>query len=989
MKKFYSILLMAVALLISTNLKAEVTTYAALQAALNDETTGSTITLGGNIELGEYDQLYFYRPGDTLTLDLNGNNITTTALKSSAMFYVYAGTLNVAGTGKIQFTSTKDHDVFRVFGTNDLDAANYTTLNIGENDTIIADGTGVDSKSNPLGGKTITVMELSATYGKVYQGTSTLTPVVNYVSVMKNSSGKNVSDGFAEGVVINIYGTVSGSQYGVKINGNVRSWSYNKSKNYVEYTSNLGNSYGFTSETDSVKAYANAPQVNIYSTAVVTADANLTSAAAVYSSGYGVFNIMGTCSGNTAVYIKSGNVTATDATISSTGSYTAVEGKGSGVKAGGSAIVIESNSGFTGETNFTISGDTKVSSTNGYAIEETITTATDTKVSSINIEGGTISGGSQGAIIVTEKTAGTDSVKVYGGNITGTTEIKDGDGNTTTVVDPGSMSTVTSGTTYFTTITDPETGRTTIVVSTGEAPSVETTFDITNSDNTDKDIELDVNHATSPFSVASSTLVTDKDMTLGDVILKGSNTTPIVITISENTTLTVKKLTMNSHAQVLVKAGGKFVVEGNQGIVAPSVDNIIIEAQDNNMGQFLFNPAVTSNRHPNATVQLISAGAYDGANHTFQRFGVPVYKSYNDHTGITPLDIARDPSPNPTYFYYWDNNVEDAWVNIDGTYQMMPFVGFTMTPANTVTAGSVKYSMPGELVGNDNAAITYNPSAFSYFANSYSAKMDVAQLLSAYMTNDEALEAAIHIYDAPSKHWTSYGYYDVEGTSNVKLDPMQAFVVYNQSVDEYNGTINYKDIVYTPGTVALAPARRAITRDYDQVKIAFTNNEDKQIVTLRQGAQFSDEYDNGADVTKFMQGNCNVYATTELGDLTQVASDNIYGQTITVNTNTAKSFKMTFENLNGKTFAIRDNVTGSVIDMTKNAEYYFTADAYNGENRFEIVEARKMPTDVEVVDADAAKAQKGIYSLVGAYLGEDFDVLPAGVYVVNGVKVVK
>ena len=37
---------------------------------------------------------------------------------------------------------------------------------------------------------------------------------------------------------------------------------------------------------------------------------------------------------------------------------------------------------------------------------------------------------------------------------------------------------------------------------------------------------------------------------------------------------------------------------------------------------------------------------------------------------------------------------------------------------------------------------------------------------------------------------------------------------------------------------------------------------------------------------------------------------------------------------------------------------------------------------------DNAKAN-GIYTLLGQYVGEDFNALPAGVYIVNGVKVVK
>lgn len=55
--------------------------------------------------------------------------------------------------------------------------------------------------------------------------------------------------------------------------------------------------------------------------------------------------------------------------------------------------------------------------------------------------------------------------------------------------------------------------------------------------------------------------------------------------------------------------------------------------------------------------------------------------------------------------------------------------------------------------------------------------------------------------------------------------------------------------------------------------------------------------------------------------------------------------------------------------------------------RFEIVGRQNMPTAIDNVE-EAAKAT-GIYTITGQYLGRDFSNLPAGVYIVNGVKVVK
>ena len=187
--------------------------------------------------------------------------------------------------------------------------------------------------------------------------------------------------------------------------------------------------------------------------------------------------------------------------------------------------------------------------------------------------------------------------------------------------------------------------------------------------------------------------------------------------------------------------------------------------------------------------------------------------------------------------------------------------------------------------------------------------------------------------------------------------------------------------------VAAAPARRNMqASDYTKAVIVITNGNNEQEVTLRQSAQFSDEFENGYDVTSYASA-FNIYANAEVGNLAQIATDNLMGQTLSIESNKAASFKMTFKNLRGETLALRDNMTGSVINMTEGEEYFFSVAPGTTADRFEIVEAAKMPTDVEMLEA--APAKKGIYTLVGQYLGENFDVLPAGIYVVNGKKVVK
>jgi len=96
---------------------------------------------------------------------------------------------------------------------------------------------------------------------------------------------------------------------------------------------------------------------------------------------------------------------------------------------------------------------------------------------------------------------------------------------------------------------------------------------------------------------------------------------------------------------------------------------------------------------------------------------------------------------------------------------------------------------------------------------------------------------------------------------------------------------------------------------------------------------------------------------------------------------------MTFSGIEGE-LAIRDNATGAIIAMEEGASYEFAAQPNSAiEGRFEIVGRNNAPTAIDDVEVKANV--KGIYTIMGQYLGENFNILPAGVYVVNGVKIVK
>ncbi len=392
MRKLYSLVLIAAGLLIGTNSWAAtipVSEPTDLQQAINNAANGDVVAIQMPLSLTTQITL---NAAKTITLDLQGNDIdfTFSASKTYAIL-VSQGTLNIqstGGEGSITAVSNID-DLVRVIGVGEETAA-YDAKE-GTPYSYVTVGANVLLKSNCKNVMTIT------------QATSTH---------------------FSNGARIDVYGTLDAQKYGIKVNGDIQ-----KPGN-VNYS----------------------PYVYIASGAEVKTLPNTASAVAAYSSGYARWKIEGYCGGSTGLYAKSGAVEIKDAVIESTStqSVTTTTGKTSGVAAGGSGIVIESNNAYPGQTEVTISGETVVKGTTGYGIEETIDNAvTGTKVTGITIQNGTISGGTKGGIIVEAATASGDKVAIVNGTFGGTIQVE---GQTTPATVEDFMSDDTKNATHTATV---------------------------------------------------------------------------------------------------------------------------------------------------------------------------------------------------------------------------------------------------------------------------------------------------------------------------------------------------------------------------------------------------------------------------------------------------------------------------------------------------------------------------------------------------------
>ena len=328
---------------------------------------------------------------------------------------------------------------------------------------------------------------------------------------------------------------------------------------------------------------------------------------------------------------------------------------------------------------------------------------------------------------------------------------------------------------------------------------------------------------------------------------------------------------------------------------------------------------------------------------------------------------------------------------------MKPFVGFEVTTQQP-TSGDI-YSMACNLVGNNNVTIPFL-AGWNYFANSYTAEMDVKDLLTDLLTTNAArIQGGIYVYDAENNWWHDISLVDCleNKPRQSKLDPMQAFLANLLPGEAIDASVNYESVVWNHKdeakvvlTPSSAPARMSgnMTKVIINVTSLESGREDR--VTLRESADFTAELDNGYELEKLINGaSFNVYAPSEIGNMVQLATNEIDGQFITIDSKEETSFKMSFSDVNGRDLAIKDMLTGTIMNITEGAEYFFSTEANETWNRFQIVGRQEMPTAVETIENTTAS--KAVYTVMGQYVGEttDWNNLPAGVYVVDGVKMVK
>ena len=453
-----------------------------------------------------------------------------------------------------------------------------------------------------------------------------------------------------------------------------------------------------------------------------------------------------------------------------------------------------------------------------------------------------------------------------------------------------------------------------------------------------------------------------------------------------------------TDSKIIIEAGGTLVSGGD--IVTSSEENLelTMDAVNDKYAQLMIKPNAMQEKHPDATVILKSKAYKKNGAYTWQRFAVPTY--LDGDQSLTRADMEYDHTIYPTALYRWDyeSTRENKWTAMDNsTDKFTPFDCYELTTTNTTKGG--EYTFKCELVGNGDANLQLDNDRWSYFANSYTAPINIEEMLWELFTNDtykNNIAASVYVHNRADENWDLVSFADVldeKTLAHNNINPMQAFVLWKiAAIDDY--TLHYEDVIYKPAmgiSAQHAPARRAQAgMDYQRASIVFSDeNGKKDIVKLYEGSDFDNTLNNGFDVAKLMnEGQFSVYAVAEEGEMARLASDNIENATISMQTKGATTFTLSFENVKMEGYGVRDNLTGTTTEIKEGNIYHFTTPA-NAivEGRFQVVAMPKITTAIENVEN--ATATKGIYTLTGIYMGEDFNAVPAGIYIVNGKKMVK
>lgn len=539
----------------------------------------------------------------------------------------------------------------------------------------------------------------------------------------------------------------------------------------------------------------------------------------------------------------------------------------------------------------------------------------------------------------------------------------------------------------------------------------------------DKEVEATIIEIDARATSADAVVTVTQDIAVEGIVIKATNdqddaTKEGQIVVNSGVTLTIGNSGIvsenNDLTTVVVKPGGTVIV-GNGGVTKTGTATPVeIQSTGTESGVFLIDPnASTALAEAPAKVKVYTRAHKDGGIEYWQQFASPV----KGNMTITPLGVGQEAGVF-TSIYGWDYSA-DEWVRVPGMPKgsddvkyfdkdgwsgeniLAPFAAYNLINNSLLSEGGITYEFAGELVGNDDMVLTFPANGFCVFGNSYTAPIDLTTLFD-QIQNDMSLDnidAVVYIYNSAKDRFDavnaltleldSWGFAEAPFT---QIPPQQAFVMNLLAGGSAQTAVDYAKSVWgnpqtNKNTPIMAPKRANNNTISAALNIQVTDGEATDRVFVVEDSKYSNAYDNGADAEKYMNANFNIYANSTERNLAMVATDDIENTTLTFAAGNAVNYTMSFENVLGD-YMLIDNLNNNQIAIVEGATYEFVAQPNSTvEGRFSIAPIYKTPTAIE--NAEVKSNVKGIYTLTGQFVGEDFKALPAGVYVIDGVKIVK
>lgn len=387
--------------------------------------------------------------------------------------------------------------------------------------------------------------------------------------------------------------------------------------------------------------------------------------------------------------------------------------------------------------------------------------------------------------------------------------------------------------------------------------------------------------------------------------------------------------------KIAIENGGKLFV-GKEGFKGSNTsDQIVI----NDGGVLMIDPACTSNNHPFITsrkglwlgVQQ-AAGAQLPELHEF--IALPIS---NREAGVGKFLRYS----NWVYTAGWrsSDNFRNAFVGYNVFNKAGDADFFGDHPDSLVV------SYKGQLADNHNQTLVMPGEGWHAFGNSWFEAVKVEDIFS-QLGGSEEKEVAVHKYIATPQDVNGVPFsdnqYALVTAENIDhltdefktVAPLQGFFLYTAAGKSI--TLNYNKVWNARNAAAPAPARRATNENINNVAVVVRGGYRSDHVFMVETT--------GSNVHKMMGNGLALYAEDGLG---QIANENLIGTILTLQTNEATEYTLSFAWLKGETLYLQDMENGKVIAMTADNTYTFNAEPNTVSERFQVVGRSNAPTAIE------------------------------------------